>query len=189
MNQGPGSPSMLKRALIALVEVPAVIITFVMMLHVTYNAVMRTWFDAPQKNTLEIVQYFYMPMLLCSGFVAAQARGQHIAADLILRHLPLAARRVTLVVVDVVGAVMWLGFAWYTWKSAVHAMEIGATAALTGISSWPVYFVLPLGFGVLGIQLLVAALRAVRAQDEVFDVDPEEEAARDANVEIAEVQR
>jgi TRAP-type C4-dicarboxylate transport system permease small subunit len=150
------------RALAFVIEVPAVIITFVMMLHVTANAVMRTWYDSPINNTLEMVEYWYLPLVAFLGFIAAQIRGQHIAADLVYEMLPSVTKRFVLAVVFVVCSVMSAGFAWFGWGEAVHAMDIGKTAGVSDLVAWPAYFLVPLAFGSLTIQFLVAAWRAVR---------------------------
>ncbi|WP_235737180.1 TRAP transporter small permease [Nocardioides alcanivorans] len=88
------------------IEVPAVIVTFVMMVHVTLNAVLRRYFGSPIDYTLEITQYWYMPILAFLGFMAAQRRGQHIAADLIFQMLPTVSRRFVLASFYLVAAVL-----------------------------------------------------------------------------------
>jgi TRAP-type C4-dicarboxylate transport system permease small subunit len=99
------------RGLDLLIEVPAVVVTFLMMLHVTVNAMLRTFADEPLPNTLEYVQYWYLPAVAFLGFIAAQRRGQHVAADLLYTKLPRLAQRIVLAVFLVVSAVLCLGFA------------------------------------------------------------------------------
>ncbi|WP_244928924.1 TRAP transporter small permease [Nocardioides sp. W7] len=144
-----------------LIEVPAVLITFLMMLHVTANAVMRTWFDSPIDNTLEMVEYWYLPLVAFLGFIAAQHRGQHIAADLVFEMLPAVTKRFVLAFVFVLCSVVVAGFAWFGWGEAMHAKEIGKTAGVSDLIAWPAYFLVPLAFGSLTIQFLVAAWRAL----------------------------
>ena len=92
--------------------------TFVMMLHITVNAVLRTVADEPLPNTLEYVQYWYLPAVAFLGFIAAQRRGQHMAADLIYTRLPKAAQRVVLPVMLLMSSVLSAGFAWFGWDEA-----------------------------------------------------------------------
>lgn len=157
-----------------LIEIPAVVVTFTMMVHVTANALMRTFANDPLPHTLEITQYWYLPIIAFLGFIAAQARGQHIAADLIYERFPEATKRYVLAVLSVVAAVVCLGFAWFGWGEAVHAKEIGKTAGVSDLVAWPPYFLVPLCFGVLFVQFLYAAVRAVvkgDAQHVVTDPD------------------
>ena len=158
-----------------LIEIPAVVITFVMMVHVTVNAVMRTWFDQPLENTLEIVEYWYLPLVAFLGFIAAQHRGQHIAADLVFEMLPKVTRRFVLAFMFLLCGVVCLGFAWFGWGEAVHARDIGKTAGVSSLIAWPTYFLVPLAFGSLTVQFVVASWRALtHPEDDHFVSDPDD---------------
>jgi TRAP-type C4-dicarboxylate transport system permease small subunit len=159
-----------------LIEVPAVIVTFLMMFHITLNALLRTFWNRPIDNTLEIAQFIYMPIVALLGFVAAQARGQHIAADLVFEKLPGVTRRFVGAGVSIVSALLCAVIAWFGWGYATHAQEIGQTAGLTDIASWPVYYLIPAVFAVLTVQYLVAAVREfvqpdVPAEDQPSTLD------------------
>ena len=151
-----------RRGLELLIEVPAVIVTFVMMIHITANAVLRTWFDNPIDNTLEITEYWYLPLVAFLGFIAAQHRGQHIAADLVYEMLPSVTKRFVLALVYVLCSLTSAGFAKYGWDAAVHAKDIGQTAGVSDLTAWPTYFLAPLAFGSLTVQFLYAAVQAIR---------------------------
>jgi TRAP-type C4-dicarboxylate transport system permease small subunit len=148
-----------------LIEIPAIIITFAMMLLIAANAVLRTWFDRPIDNSLELVQYWLLPALALLGFVAAQSRSQHITTDLVYKFLPGSAQRVVLTLGFVVSAVVAVGFAWFGWSEALHNLEIRRTAGVSTLPSWPVYFLVPLSFGLLAAQWAVAAVRAMRGEE------------------------
>jgi TRAP-type C4-dicarboxylate transport system permease small subunit len=144
-----------------LIEVPAVIVMFLMMFHITANAILRTFFDAPLPNTLEITQFWYLPIVAFLGFVAAQHRGQHIAADLIFERLPHVVRPYVLALMFALCALVSAGFAWFSWAEALHSYEIGRTALVSDLVSWPTYFLPPLAFGVLTVQFAWAAVRSI----------------------------
>jgi TRAP-type C4-dicarboxylate transport system permease small subunit len=148
------------KALDLVIEVPAVIVTFLMMAHITVNAVLRTVADQPLPNTLEYVQYWYLPAVAFLGFIAAQRRGQHVAADLIYTRLPKAAQRVVLPVMLLMSSLLSAGFAWFGWGEALHAFDIQKTAGVSDVPAWPAYFLVPLAFGSLTVQFAVAAVRA-----------------------------
>lgn len=166
-------PAWLKPAL--LIEIPAVIVTFVMMVHITANALLRTFKNDPIANTLEITQYWYLPIIAFLGFIAAQSRGQHIAADLIYERFPEVTKRYVLAVLSVLAAVVCAGFAYYGWGEAVHAKEIGKTAGVSTVTAWPPYYLAPIAFGVMTVQLLYAAIRAiVKGDDHHVVTDPDD---------------
>ena len=144
------------------IEVPAVAVAFAMMVQITANAVMRTYFDSPIEYTLETVQYWYMPVLALLGFMAAQRRGQHIAADLIFSRLPQVSRRPVMATLHLAGAVVTAGLAYYGWTEAVEAFEIRKHAGISPLPAWPVYFLVPVTFVVMTVQFVRAAIDTVR---------------------------
>lgn len=148
-----------------LIEVPAVVLTFAMMLLIGANAVLRTWFDRPIDHSLELVQYWLLPSVALLGFVAAQSRAQHITTDLVYKFLPSVAQRVVLTAGFALSAAVAAGFAWYGWGEALHSFEIRRTAGVSTLPSWPVYFLVPLSFGILAVQWGVACVQAARGRD------------------------
>lgn len=157
------------------IEVPAVIVTFAMMIHVSANAISRTWLDSPLDNTLEMVSYWYLPLVAFLGFIAAAYRGQHIAADLVYQMLPAVTQKYVLAVLFVVSSVVCLGFAWFGLEEALHAKEIGKTAGVSDLIAWPAYFLVPLAFGSLTVQFLYSAVHSVRhPEDDHFISDPDD---------------
>lgn len=148
------------------IEILAVAVTFTMMLHITANAALRTWWDRPIDNTLEVVQFWYLPLVAFLGFIAAQHRGQHIAADLLFEAFPSVAKRYVLALVLLLCAAASAGFAWFGWQEAVHSYHIRRTAGVSDVPSWPTYFLVPLAFGSLTIQFALAAVRAIRRPDQ-----------------------
>src|SRR4051794_9389697 len=170
-----GSPAPRRRAVVELfIEVPAVIVTFVMMVHITLNALMRTFAHHPLPDTLELVQYWYLPFVAFLGFIAAQYRNQHIAADLIYERLPKVVKPYVLALMFLLCALTSAGFAWYGWPEAVHAYQTTRTAGVSDLISWPTYFLPPLAFGVLTFQFAWAAFRSFTHPEEgqvVGDID------------------
>ncbi|MEU4837764.1 TRAP transporter small permease [Nocardia testacea] len=160
-----------------LIEVPAVIVLFVMMLHVTANALLRAFAASPIQNTLEITQYIYLPIIALLGFMAAQARGEHIVADLVTHYFPQPVRRVVLSAGYLAALVVMAGFAWYGLEEALHAREIGQTAGVSTVVSWPVLFLVPIAFAVLAVQFGAAGVRALRGAEDGNDDEIEAVAA------------
>lgn len=149
-----------------LIEIPAALVIFAMMLYVTANALMRTYANQPFANSLEMVQYWMLPIIALLGFVAAQHRRQHISTDLLFKGLPEVTKRPLLTGGYLLGAVVAAGFAWYGWGEAMSAFEVRRNAGVTGLPSWPVYFVVPFAFAVLTAQWLTAAIQELIGRGE-----------------------
>lgn len=183
MSASPSASSRRQNPLLLLIEVPAVIVLFVMMIHVTANALLRAFASHPIPNTLEITQYVYLPIIALLGFMAAQARGEHIVADLVTHYFPLQVRRAVLFCGYALGVVVMFGFAWFGLEEALHARDIGKTAGVSTVVSWPVYFLVPISFGVLTVQLAFAAARVLRGAEDDTDVIDDEVARINEEIE------
>lgn len=164
------------RAMELAIEIPAVLVTFVMMVHITANAISRTFFNNPMSNTLEITQYWYLPIVAFLGFIAAQLRGQHVAADLLYERLPEVTKRFVLAAMFLLAAVVCLGFARFGWNEAVHAMDIRKTAGVSDLPAWQPYFLAPIAFASLTLQFGYAGIHALvkGVEDEGMVGEPEE---------------
>lgn len=157
------------------IEIPAVIVVFVMMLHITGNALMRTFANDPLSDTLEIVQFWYMPIVAFLGFIAAQYRGQHIATDLLFEKMPKLAQPYVLCLVTLVSAGLSGAFAWFTLQEALHSFDIRQAAGLTDVPAWPTHFLAPIAFASLTLQFGLAAVRALTRPDtEHVITDPDD---------------
>ena len=148
------------------VAIPAVIVLFVMSVHVVANALSRTFFRAPLPDTLELTQFWYLPIVALLGMIAAQQTGQHIAAELIYERLPSKGKRFY----EVVGLLLCIGlsagFTWFGFVEALDAFERLRTAGVTTLPIWPVYFLVPITFGTLAIQYIRLLIKG-----KGFDVD------------------
>ncbi|MGN5236737.1 TRAP transporter small permease [Rhodococcus sp. SJ-3] len=169
MSASPSASSKPSSRLLLLIEIPAVIVLFVMMLHVTANALMRALASSPIPNTLEVTQYIYVPIIALLGFMAAQARGEHIVADLVAHYFPTRIRRAVLFFGYMLGVVVFFGFAWFGLEEALHSRDIGKTAGVSTVVAWPVYFLVPIAFGVLCVQFALAGVRALRGGEDSVD--------------------
>lgn len=147
-------------------EFPAIIALFAMMLQVSYNAFARFALNAPLAGTLEMTQFWYMPIISLIGFVAAQARRQHVHADLVFSRFPEAAKRISLLLGYGLAALASAGFAWYGLEEANRAYDIQLTAGFTAsIPVWPVTYLVPLAFSILTIQFFYACVQALRGAE------------------------
>lgn len=142
-----------------LIEIPAVLVTFVMMIHITANALLRTFARAPIAHTLEITEFWYMPIIVFIGFIAAQMRKEHTKADLIFNYLPIVTQRWVLGIAYIAVTVTTFGFAWFGLLEAITAFEVRRTAGASSLPAWPTTFLAPISFGVLTVQFAIFAVQ------------------------------
>lgn len=144
------------------VEWIAVAVMLLMMLHVVANALLRTLLRNPVPATLEVTQYWYLPAIALLGLIVAQARNEHIFADLLFEGFPPLAKRITTIVVELVTATAAAGFAWYGFSQGLHSLDIGSTLGNTSLPLWPGEIFLGVIYCIFTLQLSYAAYRALR---------------------------
>lgn len=180
---------------LGVVEWAAVVAMVAMMLHIVANAVLRTVFRAPLPGTLEVTQYWYLPVIALLGLIVAQARNEHIFADLLFDGFPPLAKRFTTILVELITAAVAFAFAWFGFLEGLHSLEIGETLGNTELPRWPGEVLLGVAYTVFGIQLLYAAYAAIRfgitiethhTAGDVFDEDIEQGLDREISHELEE---
>ena len=116
----------------------AILTMLLMMVHIVANAVMRTVGPKPMSGTLELVTYWYMPVVVTFGFFLATARHELIEATMLFDHIPRVNQVEWLIVSKIVLILLCGGFAWFSFQEAQHNFEIKATGGVTGMTIWPV---------------------------------------------------
>lgn len=133
-----------------------------MMLHTVANAVSRRFFDAPLDGTNELVAYWYLPIIALVGFVAAHWRREHIRVSLVVDRLRLRNQVEYLVLSRVIGILLCVALSWFGLSEALRNLSVGMTAGVTSLVVWPVSFLVPVVFVLLGILFVADIVRAVR---------------------------
>lgn len=117
------------------------------------NAVVRKAFNMSSNAFLEVQWYlFAASFLLAAGYTLLQ--GEHVKVDVIASRLSKRAQ----MWIDVFGFVvfltpMCLAVLWFSTPFFLNALNTGEMSSNAGgLIRWPVYLMLPLGFGLLLLQ-------------------------------------
>lgn len=143
---------------------------FGLMLYVVANAVSRYVWNEPFNASLEIVQFLLMPAIVCVSLVAAQLARQHVTADIVFHFFPPSGRKWLAVGIDLLAAAVLAVLTWFTWSHAEFAKERDFKAGYTDIVSWPVYFFVPVAFGLCALLLVRHAWRGARTPPEATEI-------------------
>lgn len=133
----------------------AALAIIVLMLQIMANVAARTIFNHPLPGSLEITQYWYLPIAALLGIVSAQVRNENLRADILFGRMPVAARYWIAVSTNVLCAIVAIAIAHFSLQTALENMAIGKTAGISGFIMWPATFVVPLAFALLAIVYLV----------------------------------
>jgi TRAP-type C4-dicarboxylate transport system permease small subunit len=155
--------------LVMSVHAVASVVLIVMMVHILANVVSRKFFGHSLPNTLELTQYYYLPMLAMVGMIAAQHSGEHITAEMFTQRFSRRELRITEIGADLICAAVSFGIVYYSFDRAMHGLDVRLEYGVTSLQVWPMLFVIPLCFGVMGLQLLVGAYRALSEPVQTHD--------------------
>lgn len=141
------------------------VITFLMMVLVVANALLRFLLNQPIAGTLEITESA-LPLLVFLSLALTQHQGGHIRVVLVVRRLPPAWRRAATVAGLALGALFFAWCAWATFGTAMKSLAINEQEWGTiRFPIYPVKFVVSLGLALLGVQFLLDALATATDPD------------------------
>jgi TRAP-type mannitol/chloroaromatic compound transport system permease small subunit len=139
------------------------------------NATLRYLLSLSSNAWLEIQSYLFAAIVLL-GAAEALRRNEHVRVDLIYSNLS-ARKRLW---IDAFGILLFLlpfvaVMTWLSWPIAWRSFQNGeGSTNAGGLPLWPMRMLLPLGFGLLGLQGLselvkrIAALRGALALDTAY---------------------
>lgn len=162
--------------------IPGAAMLVVMMVYTTANALSRTLLNHPLPASIEITQYWFLPVLATLGFVLAQLANQHVEADLFYTGFPPAAKKWLTFGIQAFMLVVLAAGVYFTLQEALYAMDKGIRAGYTPIPAWPAFFLVPLSFAgmiaVIAVQLKRTVQRSVESfanEEEALPGQPTEE--------------
>ncbi len=151
------------------------------------NAVVRKAFNFSSNAYLEVQWYlFAATFMLCAAFTLLN--GEHVKIDVIYSRL----YKRTQTWIDVFGFVFFLlpfcsAIIWFStpfFLKGFHSGEMSSNAG--GLIRWPVYAMMPLGFGLLWLQGLSELIKRVAFLLGLIDDPTEKKLEKTAEEELAE---
>lgn len=154
------------------------------------NAVVRKAFDMSSNAYLEVQWYlFAAAFLLAAGYTLLN--GEHVKIDVISGKLSKRAQ----IWIDVFGfvvfltpmclAVLWYGVPFF--MKGLYSGEMSSNAG--GLIRWPVYLMMPLGFGLLFLQGLSELIKRVAFLKGLIEDPTAKKVEKTAEEELAEAIR
>ena len=151
------------------------------------NAVVRKVFNVSSNGFLEVQWYlFAASFLLAAGYTLLQ--GEHVKVDVVSSRF---SKR-TQIWIDVFGyivfltpmcmAVLWYGIPFFT--RAFVSGEMSSNAG--GLIRWPVYLMMPLGFGLLWLQGVSELIKRLAFLKGLIEDPTAKKAEKTAEEELAE---
>jgi TRAP-type C4-dicarboxylate transport system permease small subunit len=145
------------RALLAL----AILAGIAMMLHVSLDVFMRNVFNAPMRQTNQMVAGYYMIAATFLPIAFLGKRDDHITADVFTEYMRPLTRRALDIFTTLLGMIYMTLFTWQSWISADRRTSQGEVLEVSGgyMIVWPGRWLLTIAGASL---FLCFALRFVR---------------------------
>ena len=142
-----------------------------MIVQITVDVVMRSFFGGALPGTVEIVSNYYMVGLSFLPIVIAERQGRQIAASFLYSSMPAPAQAVARLVARLLSAVVFGLLTWRSYFEALAKTRVRAYA-ISGsdqIVIWPAYWILPLAFALLTIAVLLPPSQRVRSANDLTE--------------------
>jgi TRAP-type C4-dicarboxylate transport system permease small subunit len=151
--------------------------TLAVVLLISYDVLMRYFFDQPQLFVDELASFLEV-FIIFGGLAWTFNAGGHIRIDLVTAHLRGPARAWLRVVTLTIGMVLLALVMWVTAQSALTAYRYGRVSSVMLYPLWAPMLFIPAGLGLMSLAMLVTLVRQLRAvlgprasRDEVAALD------------------
>lgn len=144
-----------------------------MMFHITADVLSKLLLSWPLPGTIAIVSHYYMVALVFVPLAFAERRNAHISVEVLVEHMPVVTQRRLNGLATVFSAAVFGILAWRGLLEADRKYHVGSFIMEQGtrIDTWPAYYLLPLGTGLMTVTLLYKLARSLRGgPDSNFDV-------------------
>lgn len=135
-----------------------------MMVHICIDVVFSLLLGSPVPLTNAAVTQYYMIAVAFLPLAAGEYRGAHISVDLVVNYLPATTRRVLDHAVQTLCFAVYAALAIQAWQLAMEKLARNSflMEQTARVTTWPSYFLVPLGFGLIallvGVRLLCRML-------------------------------
>lgn len=135
----------------------SIIITFVMTIFITIDAITRYLFDAPIPGAFELTEEYFMPVLVALALSAIYTRGGHVRVTMFLRYIPKSLKRPIAVIMDLLALVFAFIVTYGGMLTTINAIKSNEySISILAYPLAPAYGLVALGFGILTIRLIIS---------------------------------
>ncbi len=143
-----------------------------MMVHITADVIGKFLFNAPIPATIALVSNYYMVLLAFMPLAYAESRRAHISVEVLTELFPQRVQHHLYSWVYLLSAVVFAMLTYRTWQEARISHEMGTFAMeqSTKMITWPSYYILPIGCGLMTLVVLYRfAAYITRTEDVIGD--------------------
>lgn len=141
------------------------IFALAMMVMIVGDVLFRNALKMPLSGIYERVQYFCMPLTVLPSLAYVYSIGVIPRFDGLVNRMPLQVQKILAVLIAVLEIAVFVLMTVYGWQFAMNGLNDQAGISMGGemISVYPVYFLCPVGFGLLLIEIVVSKVILLRS--------------------------
>ncbi|MCH9674077.1 MAG: TRAP transporter small permease [Gammaproteobacteria bacterium] len=127
-----------------------------MMLHITIDVMGKFIFNSPIPATIALVSNYYMVVVAFVPIAFAETRNGHISVEVLTEFFPMRVQRHLFSWTYLFSALIFGLLTYRSWGEARTTHESGTFMMEQGtkILTWPSYYLLPIGTGLMTIVLI-----------------------------------
>ena len=149
---------------------------FALMLVVVGDVTLRYLFNAPLQWSYEVISSYLMPGLFFMAVSHTLKANAHVAVDILHNYVGRWTRYVFEAVCTLIAMPAFALCTWVSARNTWHDLETAATSTSgLAVPTWSISVMLPVGFGMLTLRLLVNAygyLASLASRREVAPLPP-----------------
>lgn len=130
---------------------------------ITLQVILRRFFNSPIDYTDEISGYLLVAVTLF-GLSYAMEKGDHIRVDMGIERLPASVLRWLRIGWCLVGIAFSALLAFETAGYAIESAHLGSVSIDSQTLQWPIQALLPVGFALLGLELLTQLIDSIAGE-------------------------
>ncbi|WP_241535858.1 TRAP transporter small permease subunit [Indiicoccus explosivorum] len=152
-----------------------------MMGFIVYDVIARNLFAGSINGGFEIVQNYFMPLVVFPGLAYAYSSGVLPKMDLVIERIPENAQRLLVIVMILIELFVLLLLVQFTWQFAMNGLEReeGFPAAGRLYPLYPLFFLIPISFALIAIENLFLLIRNLAVKEPTLLMMGEDQEAED----------
>lgn len=142
------------------VSMVACVFCAMMATHITAGVISRAAFNIVLPGTVAIVSQYYMIAVTFIPLALVERRNENISVEVVVQLLPVRLQRISQALGWILSIAVFSMLTWTSWLDAIHHYEVGTYVMESGgkIILWPSYFMLPLGYSLVVLVLVLKVL-------------------------------
>jgi C4-dicarboxylate transporter DctQ subunit len=116
------------------------------------NVFARTFFQS--IYFAEEVSMFLVMLCTFTGVSYGVRKARHIRMGAFLDLMPAGLEKVFIIIISLISAVVMGFMTWFSYKYLMNAMDMGHMSPALRLPKWIFYVIIPIGFGLAGIQYI-----------------------------------